>query len=335
MPAAGPGALAIAVYSDAEGETVAARESGEEGVACVDDAARAFVLLSNLWVATGNNRLRIWAEGLLDFVLWMHDGDGRWVNFVHDWEGGRNLTGPTSKPGPNFWQARATTALATATAQLNSDRTRRALAAALAFATESSPPADVRALHGLAATEVLRIEADSWLSSQVAGWCDELVACTLDGALMNSSEERGRPHLWAHVQEAALADAAVVLERPEFLAVAQRSAALVFEEVIESGFNLPHVQPYDVQSTVQVMERLVVATGDDRYHHLAQKARDWFSGRNPAGSAVYQPDRGGRVADGIDSGVLNAHSGAEANICAGLALAGDRYLMARAAAWPG
>jgi len=333
VPAAGPNALAIAVYSDSEGETVAARETGDEGVACVDDAARAFVLLSNLWAATGNERLRSWADGLLDFVLWMHDGDGRWVNFIRDWDGSRNLKGPTSLPGSNFWQARAANAMVTATLQHDSDRARPVLALALALAAESSPPADVRSLHAQAGVEVLRKEPDSWLASQVAGWCDELVACSSNGVLMNSPDERGRPHLWAHVQEAALADASVVLQRPELLAVARRSAALLFDHVIESGFDLPHVQPYDVQSAVQVMDRLEAATGDDRYRSLGRKARAWFSGRNSARTAVYQLDRGGRVADGIDNGVLNGHSGAEANICAGLALFDDVHFMAQAAAW--
>lgn len=335
VPAAGPSALAIAVYSDEDGEIVAARESGEEGVACVDDAARAFVLLSRLWVATGNDALRTWAEGLLDFVLWMHAGDGLWVNFIRDWEGTRNLAGPTSIPGPNFWQARATSALAAAALNHDSEAARALLAAALAQAAGSAPAPDVRALHALTATDLLRVEPDRRLAAQAARWCDELAQCSLEGVLMNSPAERGRPHLWAHVQEAALADAAVVLERPELLAVARRSAGLVFDEVIESGFDLPRVQPYDVQSAVQVMDRLFAATGEDRYRDLAGKARGWFGGRNPAGAAVYQPDREGRVADGIDDGVLNDHSGAEASISAGLSLLEDANLRARAGAWPG
>ena len=65
VPAAGPRALALAVYADAKGEHFEARESGVEGVACVDDAARAGVLLYRLWAATGNEDLKRWAAGLL------------------------------------------------------------------------------------------------------------------------------------------------------------------------------------------------------------------------------------------------------------------------------
>jgi hypothetical protein len=102
VPAAGSRALAVAVYSGSTGERLEARESGVEGVACVDDAARACTLLFRLWAATGNNALKRWAEGLLDFLLWMHSDAGRWHNFIYDWQGARNTDGPTSDAGINF-----------------------------------------------------------------------------------------------------------------------------------------------------------------------------------------------------------------------------------------
>jgi hypothetical protein len=44
---------------------------------------------------------------------------------------------------------------------------------------------------------------------------------------MNSPDERGRPHLWGHVQEAVLADASVVLGRKDLRALAVSSAEAV------------------------------------------------------------------------------------------------------------
>lgn len=334
MPAAGPRALAISIYSDGAGVAFAARETGAEGVACVDDAARAFVLLTDLWVATGNVRLRTWAEGLLDFLLFMHDGSGRWVNFIRSWDGELNLDGLTSAAGCNFWQARATVALSVAVARLDSARAVRPLRLALEVAAGATPPADVRSLHVLAGLESLRGRPDPRLEGLVATWCEELTARRDGEVLMNSPDERGRPHLWGHVQEAALADASTALQRPGLLEVARRSARAVFEEVIESGFDLPHVQPYDVESAVFVMDRLGAATGDPLYLELAGKARAWFGGRNPAGAPVYQRDRG-RVADGVDGGVVNSHSGAEANLSGGLALGRDPFVLAQAAGWSG
>ena len=151
---------------------------------------------------------------------------------------------------------------------------------------------------------------------------------------MNSPDERGRPHLWGHVQEAALIDAAVALDRQDLRQVAVSSANAVFAEVIESGFDLPHVQAYDVQSAVFVMDRLAAGTGQQRYRELAQKARSWFDGRNSAQVVIY--DRAiGRVADGLDDRRLNDRSGAEANISAGLALSDDPLVLSTAGGWTG
>jgi hypothetical protein len=334
IPAAGPRALGIAVYSDSAGEHFEARESGVEGVACVDDAARACTLLFRLWAATGNDALKRWAEGLLDFVLWMHAGDGRWHNFIYDWQGSRNTGGPTSDAGINFWQARATGALVEADVLVGLGCAKPILVTALSAAASASPPPDVRAIHALGALSLLLRAPDPWLSLHLAAWCDELAQCRRDGMLMNSPDERGRPHLWGHVQEAVLGDASVELGREDLRSLALSSAEGVFVEIIESGFDLPHIHSYDVQSAVFVMDRLAAVTSQPRYRELASKARAWYDGRNPAGAAIY--DRAvGRVADGIDNGRLNDRSGAEANISAGLALLDDPAVLSMARGWSG
>ena len=326
VPAAGPRALALAVYAGAMGEHHEARESGVEGVACVDDAARAGALLYRLWAATGNAALKQWADGLLDFVLWMYAGDGLWHNFIYDWEGARNFDGPTSAAAINFWQARATHALAEA--NLACDVVSQALDAA----ESASPPSDVRAVHALSVLALLERAPDPGLTKRLHAWCDELAACQRDGMLMNSPDERGRPHLWGHVQEAVLADASVVLDRADLLTLAVTSAEAVFAEVIESGFDVPHVHSYEVQSAAFVMDRLAAVTGEPRYTELALQARKWFDGRNPAGAAMY--DRAtGRVADGLDDGRVSDRSGAEANITACLALLGDPGVLSLARSW--
>ena len=334
IPAAGPRALALAVYSDSAGEHAEARESGVEGVACVDDAARACILLCRLWVATGNDALKRWAKGLLDFILWMHAGDGRWVNFVYDWEGTKNTHGLTSAPGINYWQARAMHALAEVNRLFDDGRTRAILGGALLAAQSGSPPSDVRSIHALGALALLAVGPDPWLSTRLAQWCDELVGCQRNGMLMNSPDERGRPHLWGHIQEAVLADASIVLGKNGLRALAVSSAKAVFGEAIESGFDLQHIHSYDVQSAVFVMDRLAAVTGQRRYLELAQKARSWFDGRNPASAQVF--DRAtGRVADGIDNATLNSRSGAESTISAGLALLDDPLVLSTARSWKG
>ena len=332
LPAAGPRALAMAVYSNAHGEHFQARESGVEGVACVDDAARASAMLYRLWAITGNHTLKEWADGLLDFVLWMHAGDGLWHNFILDWDGARNVDGPTSAPGINFWQARAACAIAEADLALHGECNRDVVTQALESADPASPPSDVRSIHVLGLRAVLERAPDPRLVQRLEAWCDQVAACQIDGTLMNSPDERGRPHLWGHVQEGVLADASAVLRRPDLLSLAAASAETVFGEVIESGFDLPHTHAYDVQSAVFVMDRLAVATGRRRYADLARKARRWFDGRNPACTPIY--DRAvGRVADGLDDERVSDSSGAEANITACLALLGDPGVLEQARHW--
>jgi len=332
LPAAGPRALALAVYSGATGEHFEARESGVEGVACVDDAARASTLLYRLWAATGNDALKHWAEGLLEFVLWMHAGDGRWHNFILDWDGARNIDGPTSAAGVNFWQARAIFALAEASLLLHQDCAPGILTQALEMAESAAPPSDVRAIHALGLMAVVNRAPDPRLTTLLVAWCEELAACQRDGMLMNSPDERGRPHLWGHVQEGVLADAALLLDRPDLLTLAASSAEAVFADLIESGFDLPHVHSYDVQSAAFVMDRLAAVTGQTRYAQMAQAARNWFDGRNPGGAAIY--DRAaGRVADGLDDRRVSDRSGAEANVTAGLALEADVRLLGEARGW--
>ena len=86
------------------------------------------------------------------------------------------------------------------------------------------------------------------------------------------------------------------------------------------------------QLQARVVSRLAAVTGEPRYTDLALKARKWFDGRNPAGTAMY--DRAtGRVADGLDDGRVSDRSGAEANITACLALQGDPEVLSLARSW--
>jgi hypothetical protein len=313
VPSLSPKAWAVAVYASASDTKVVAREAGFEGVACVDDAARALELYCELWRRTRLDWTRDWCEGLLEFVLALQEKDGRWVNFIRDWDGEPNRVGRTSVAGGEFWQARAMLSLAKAARVLDDPRIESALSRGLPYLIESPAPSDVRALHVLAALEMCRDGARQELRPVMSTWCDEIVACASDGVLMNSSMERGEPHLWAHFQESALAKASGVLHRPELLEVAARSADRLFIDIIDTRFDRPLTSPFDVATTYDVMRRLAKAQGDPKYATLADEALDWFNGRNPAGRPVYDRVKG-RVADGIDEGTLNDHSGAESNI---------------------
>ena len=329
VPGLGPRALALGVYARHDDELVPAREAGVEGIACVDDAARALELYCDLWAATALPWTHRWCLGLLDFVLAMQDGDGRWINFILDWDGAANRTGRTSLPGGGFWQARALQALVHAIPILDDSRITPAVERGLPHAFADHVPPDVRVLHMMTACALLRQGADAApLLASLLTWSEELVDCKVDGVLMNSPFEVGTPHLWGHVQEGVLADVGALLGRDELIATALTSADKLYPAIVGSNFDVPLTQPYGVACAAYSLTRIAAISGDAHYGTLAAKALRWFDGENPARKPVY--DRvAGRVGDGIDHGVVNASSGAESNIVAAQALFGDATELAR------
>jgi hypothetical protein len=319
VESAGQRACAIAVYADAADRTIPAAERGFEGVACVDDASRALILLTDVWAATGLPRMREWALGLLDFLLYMQLEDGRFVNFISNWSGERNEAGVTSFPGGNFWHARGVRALARAAVTLGEQRARVGLERGIARIRDARDvPSDVRSIHVIMAGELLRAGEFPELRAELPTWCDEMAACRRGGVLLDNPDQL-EPHLWGHQQEGVLADAGHLLGRDDLIRVARESALSYLAPRIDSGFDEPTVQPYGVASALYSIERLREVTGEPRFDELWRTARAWFDGRNPARRAVYDRDEG-RVYDGIDDGVLNVHSGAESNVVGGQAL---------------
>jgi len=323
VPAAGPDALAVTIYEHPDG-VVHAEESGFEGVACVDDAARLLVVLSQVWHRTKLDWVERWARGVLEFVLWMQEPDGTWLNFIHDWDGEKNRDGITSRAGQNFWLARAILATQSAAFVFGHQQARDAYGRGFSAASAQDAPPDVRALHLFAA-----LFDDDVEPSIAEKWGDELLACRDGDILKNAELEVGMPHLWAHVQEGALAQAAQKLDRPDYLDAAVASAELVIVPSVTTSFGgRESTSPYDVVAAVWSLDRLASATREDRWARLAAEGRGWFDGRNAAGAPVYDRERG-RVADGIDGSRVSDNSGAESNIVAAEVLLDDAVEVAR------
>jgi len=327
VPAAGPDALAVAVYADARDRPVAAKESGFEGVACVDDAARVLDVMCDVWTRTQAPWAKRWAEGLSDFVMWMQEPDGRFLNFIVDWEGSKNRSGITSVPGENFWHARALVGLSHAWLTFGDERTEDAMRRGLEHAVAKPAPPDVRTLHLVTALRLVVAGDRAYLGPTVRSWADELVACRTGDVLLNSPYEREMPHLWAHIHEGVLAWTSTALEDPELLRVAVASAGRVIVPAVTSGFDRPGYSPYDVTSCIWSLDRLAEATSDPAWAALAADARSWFDGRNPAGLPVHDRRRG-RVADGVDEDRISENSGAESNVVAAEVLVAETLAQA-------
>jgi len=89
-----------------------AAESGPEGMACVDDAARAAVVYLGHFELTGSAEDLHRAKGLLRFVMKMQAPDGQWYNFLFS-DRTINTQGQTSRKLFAWWAARAVWALGT------------------------------------------------------------------------------------------------------------------------------------------------------------------------------------------------------------------------------
>lgn len=96
----------VHVYANyPEYEWVGAAESGLEGIACVDDAARAAVMYLRHYELTGNRESRSRAKSLLKFVMKMETNDGMFNNFILK-DHTINRTGGTSFTSFGWWASR-------------------------------------------------------------------------------------------------------------------------------------------------------------------------------------------------------------------------------------
>ena len=324
---AGPIASAIAVYSepiesggDAPPEPRPARERGFEGVACVDDAARAIVLYGSIWRRHRLPSARMAVSSLLQFLAYMQDEDGRFGNFIVEWIGRRNRAGSTSYAGGPAWQARAVHALACGVAITGGDEWKERFQRALPWVGEAMPYLDVRAVCVLAMLEHWRATGAADSADRALAWSREIAGCASGSSLLNAAGVQ-QIHLWGHLQEAALAEAGSLLGQPELVECARASAEALLVPAVDSGFDFERVLPFDVSCTVAGLAAVARATSDERYAAVAERGREWFLGRNTAAQPVYDARRG-IVYDGIDHGVVSRNSGAESNIEGALALLG-------------
>jgi hypothetical protein len=86
-------------------------DASGEGIACIDDAARAALVYLDDYERTADPASLAKARRLLNFVLYMQADDGQFYNFILDRAGTINQTGNTSFKSSGWWAARAARAL--------------------------------------------------------------------------------------------------------------------------------------------------------------------------------------------------------------------------------
>lgn len=85
-------------------------DAANEGIACVDDVARAAIVYLRFFELTGTDSVLNCAKKLLNFVLYMQSENGDFFNFIQN-NLEINKTGLTSRKSFGFWAARGYWAL--------------------------------------------------------------------------------------------------------------------------------------------------------------------------------------------------------------------------------
>jgi hypothetical protein len=338
-----PDVWGVAIYAGQEGRGLAeatAADSGFEGVACVDDVARAALLGLRLHQVDGATVSLKIAQRWLAFVEYMQLPDGRFCNFIADWAGTYNLDGVTSVPGGSHWTARALWALGTAFQVTGEQRYQRAFQSG--WRTRSAPATDIAAILLLAAISSLQRSPDSNLEADAQALADDILATQEDGYLVHRPGER-EVHFWGYDQVTALVAASRHFDAPRYLAAAEATAQRLLRCQALAGpyrgypsCDQESLCAYDVAACCRGLGALFAATGNADYAAWLERLFAWFDGDNAAGLPLY--DRAeGRCHDGIDNNTLNPNCGAESAIEAGLVeverrlLAAGRHLLPRRA----
>jgi multiple sugar transport system substrate-binding protein len=371
----------VALYAEAPDyrPTGSPARDGYEGITSLDDVARAAVVYLRAYESTGETRARDDAVSLLAFVVAMEQGDGEFVNFI-DTAGRLNRNAVSSRKSMSYWAARSIWAMGESvrvlaprdSAVLTAIRpvldraiTRMAREIDAGRLIGGSATATAEALLGLLALQ--RAEPSprvATLAERTARLLVPLSAGSMETRPWGARVDRpGEPwHAWGSRSTAALAEAAVVLGRPELITAARREADALWGRFLLAGqvastvgsraINadssdrakewFPQIA-YGVGPVVEGYLALADATGERRYAVFAGLIASWFLGANPAGVEMYD-EKTGRTFDGIDGPSpvrVNRNAGAESTIEALLTLqrvAGDpdaaRYMRYRPVGTP-
>ncbi len=315
----------IVVYSRPEGDgldppltPMIAEQSGFEGVACVDDVSRAAMLALQYHELTGSPVALQLAQRWMTFVSYMQARDGCFHNFICDASGTKNYQGQTSYKGGSWWTVRAVASLVHAWRVTRRPHYRRRfLRAALPVAT------DIKIAGSLVLILLARWQAEGYDKHL----CD--LACSLCDQMLDRCPDYFRTHpevdeidLFGYTPLQAMAQAARLFGRGDYLAACERTVEHLIQPVMDDGFYhvYPHMQDsqcvYDISPLVLGLEELYRATEAPRYRTMALRCASWLDGNNCANTAMYDATTG-RCLDGLSVGSVNRNTGAESAIEAG------------------
>lgn len=247
------------IYADAP-EYVWTDAAGE-GIAALDDVARATIVYLDFFEQTGNRQALERARAGLNFTLYMQAMDGEFYNFVLDRKGRINRDGKTSRNSLDWWAFRGLWSLARGIAVFKEVdksyaarletaylKTENLIAAKLTnvnqrtmvhgFRTPAWLPnnaADSTGVLVLALCEYQTTKPNEATRKLLTILADGLSAYQLGNARLypfamhpHTTDAPGFWHAWGSHEAQALARAGHVLRRPDYIASARREVETLF-----------------------------------------------------------------------------------------------------------
>jgi len=236
-------------------------DASGEGIACVDDVARAALVYLAFYERTGDEEALDLARAALNFVLHLQADDGEYYNFVLDRQGTVNTDGRTSYKTWGWWAARGQWALAAGyrtfrdldpayAARLQEaylrgeEALRRAIGPVGAYDQLHGVPiptwlvgngSDLSALAILGLAEYYRAEPNGRTRQLIAALADGVAAYQLGApgiypfnAHPSTTTSTALWHAWGSHQVHALAVAGDLLGRQDWIESARREADTLF-----------------------------------------------------------------------------------------------------------
>lgn len=321
-------ASAVVVYAEPDPHledsyhAVLAADTGFEGIACIDDTARAALLALGIYERYGASEALDLARRWLSFVEYMQYPDGSFANFIRNAAGVRNATGPTSVRGGHWWSARAKWALARAYRVTGAPTFRERYDSCRLVPLQDGK---INGILALAEMEMYRATGDVSRRQCALEHCSIIMDVANGAPYLRDQLGTDAVNFWGYHQLPALAEAALLFDRNDLLTVCRGTVRNLIEPNIKGLMWHSYPPPvqdgvtaYDVTPVVHGLAAMYQMTGAKRYRELALRASAWFYGRNSARAAMYDPTTG-RCRDGITAGVASANCGAESAIEAGLA----------------
>lgn len=275
-------------------------DAGNEGIACVDDAARAAVVYLRHFEITGDNSSLRRARRLIDFCRYMQAEDGLFYNFIFA-DHSINREGKTSYKCLGWWTARGVWAMGEG-CRVFRDRDPAYARLLQQHVQKTFAHLDTLLQHYPAMDTINGFNVPRWLLYNSAGDATSELMLGLAAYYRATNDPRGKTYLekfgealvamqlgdenrfpfgamlswqdrwhgWANGQTQALGTIAKLVQREDFLAAAKREAAYFYPYLQQEAF------PREMQLARDSVQIRVVKT--EHYSQIAYALRPMIVG---------------------------------------------------------